>query len=362
MTFKPIARATLCTVGVILGGLASGVGPIAAQAATAPQLGGAIYKAPAAVVPAVVVPGAPPAPAASSARPLADAAAQAAFVDQAATVLATHSLRPGSHGQLVLALQGLLQQAGASVTVSGRYDPSTVSVVRSFQRKHRIKPTGIANPPTTAALIAVARAAALTAAPDAGWIFPLTPVATVAPIGTWSLDQGVDLGGTRNDCGPKLLELAVASGTIVKTGVSGFGSAAPVLLVNSGADAGRYVYYGHAMPSFVTVGQQVAAGQPIAEVGCGDIGISSAPHLEIGISAPGSTVACCPSRGETAGETMTQLTYAWKYALAHPTPPPPIPVIGSLVGPTGPLAGLPAPLSPLIAAAAAAGGGAAAPR
>ncbi len=344
----------LCTVGLTLGGLGSGLGLTPAVAASPPPLGGAVYKTPSAAVPTPAA-----APAAPSARPLADAAAQAAFVDQAATVLATHSLRPGSHGQLVLALQGLLQQAGASVIVSGRYDPTTVKVVRSFQRKHRMKVTGIVNPPTTAVLVAVARAAAATAAPDAGWIFPLTPVGTVAPISTWTLDQGVDLGGARNDCGPKLLELAVASGTIVKTGVSGFGSAAPVLLVNSGPDAGRYIYYGHAMPALVVVGQQVAAGQPIAEVGCGDVGISSAPHLEIGISAPGSSVTCCPSRGETSGETMTQLTYAYKYAVAHPTPPPAIPSIATLVGPTGPLAGLPAPLTPLIAAAT--GGGAAAP-
>jgi murein DD-endopeptidase MepM/ murein hydrolase activator NlpD len=354
VTFRPIARAMLCTGGLTLGAIASGLGLGPAAAATSPPLGGAVYKAPSVVIPAVVIPTAPAAP---SARPLADAAAQAAFVDQAATVLATHSLRPGSHGQLVLALQGLLQQAGASVIVSGRYDPRTVNVVRSFQRKHRMKATGIANPPTTAVLVAVARAAAATAAPDAGWIFPLTPVGTVAPISAWTLDQGVDLGGARNDCGPKLLELAVASGTIVKTGISGFGSAAPVLLVNSGPDAGRYIYYGHAMPALVTVGQQVAAGQPIAEVGCGDVGISSAPHLEIGISAPGSSVTCCPSRGETSGETMTQLTYAYKYALAHPTPPPAIP---ALVGPAGPLAGLPAPLGPVIAAAT--GGGAPAPQ
>ena len=149
-----------------------------------------------------------------------------------------------------------------------------------------------------------------------GWVFPLYPLSRVASPSWWTLDQGVDLGGSANQCGPRLLELAVASGTIVREGLAGFGGEAPVLLVDSGPDSGRFIYYGHAAPALVPVGTHVAAGQPIAQVGCGIVGISRAPHLEIGLLPAGAgSPQRMPAMGQTSRETLSNLKSAYRSAM-----------------------------------------------
>jgi murein DD-endopeptidase MepM/ murein hydrolase activator NlpD len=198
-------------------------------------------------------------------------------------------------------LQHLLAGLGFDVKVTGFFGSATESAVKALQRAAGLHVSGAVSTVTLTAIDAARKAQKQTALATAGWVFPLTPVSRVLDPSTWTLDQGVDIATVGAACGGDVTEVAVSSGTIVKEGISGFGPAAPVLQLDSGPLAGRYVYYGHAKPALVKVGDHVAAGQPIAQVGCGKVGISSGPHIEIGISAEGGPT-CCPGWHQTASD------------------------------------------------------------
>ncbi len=127
-------------------------------------------------------------------------------------------------------------------------------------------------------------------APGEGFVFPIQPLSVVEPPSTWSADQGVDISTKGAACGPAAVEVAVTNGVIVAEGISGFGAAAPVLRVSGGPLAGRYVYYGHALPALVPVGTVVQAGQPISLVN-------------------GPT--CCPGFDQTAPAMERLLARLW---------------------------------------------------
>jgi murein DD-endopeptidase MepM/ murein hydrolase activator NlpD len=223
-------------------------------------------------------------------------------------------LRRHARGPRVQTLQASLTLIGYPVPQNGVFGPKTVRAVRAFQRAHGLTGSGAVGRRTAAALAtAVAVALRADAAASADWVFPLTPIGRVLPPATWTLDQGIDIATVGGACGSAVTEVAVAAGTIVQEGIAGFGPDAPVLRIDAGPMAGRFVYYGHAKPALVPVGAHVAAGQPIARVGCGKVGRSSGPHIEIGISRPGGPT-CCPGWEETAPEMLGIVTSLYRRA------------------------------------------------
>ena len=226
------------------------------------------------------------------------------------TSVFTRTLRQGNRGADVKTLQTWLTDVGYKLPATGYFGSMTKSAVMQFQTAMSLAPvTGVVGRVTASTLLTQVKATATgggvqdtpgqSLAGTTGWVFPLLPVAQVMPSSSWTLDQGIDIGMVNNACGAKAVEVAMTAGTIVQEGIDGFGPAAPVLKVSSGPYAGRYIYYGHAKPALVPVGTVVTAGEPIAEVGCGDVGISEAPHLEIGISDVGGP-PCCPGYQETS--------------------------------------------------------------
>jgi peptidoglycan hydrolase-like protein with peptidoglycan-binding domain len=241
-------------------------------------------------------------------------------------------LRQGDRGADVKTLQTWLTDVGYSVPSTGYFGSMTKAAVQQFQQANSLNPpSGTVGPRTAARLLSMVKAAASGRGVNSGggtltgssgssssgsWVFPLKPVSRVLGTSTWSLDQGVDIPTENAACGKQVVEVAMTSGTIVQEGIDGFGPYAPIIKIDSGKYKGRYIYYGHAAPALVKVGTHVTAGQPIAEVGCGDVGISSGPHIEIGISDPGGP-PCCPSNQETSPLMESILTPLWRQAGGH---------------------------------------------
>jgi peptidoglycan hydrolase-like protein with peptidoglycan-binding domain len=228
--------------------------------------------------------------------------------DASSSQVFSRTQRKGNRGSDVKTLQTWLTEVGFPVPSTGYFGSMTQQAAKSFQVANGLHPaTGTVGRRTAATLLSLvhhqAKSGALFSTASGtsatGLVFPLRPVSGVSAPSSWSLDQGVDISMNGNACGSKATEVAMTAGTIVQEGISGFGPYAPVLKVSSGSLKGRYIYYGHAAPALVPVGAHVTAGEPIAEVGCGIVGISEAPHIEVGISDVGGPT-CCPGWQETS--------------------------------------------------------------
>lgn len=243
--------------------------------------------------------------------------------------LFTRTLRKGETGTDVQTLQNWLTQVGYAVPQTGYFGSMTKRAVRRFQVAKGLTPASgaVGRRTATALFTAVQSATQLNpaASPNvslgsSGLVFPLAPLSKVLAPSAWTVDQGIDIGTVGNACGAAVTEVAMAPGTIVQEGIDGFGPDAPILKVSSGPYAGSFIYYGHAAPALVPVGTQVTAGEPIAEIGCGNVGISDAPHVEIGISPPGGA-PCCPGYQETSPAFYKVILSLYKAASATTVTP-----------------------------------------
>ena len=143
-------------------------------------------------------------------------------------------------------------------------------------------------------------------------VFPL--VAGTYNPEPWSLDQGVDISTVNAAAGTAAPLLAMASGTVTQNGITGFGPSCPVLKLDTPIGGYTAIYYGHAGPDFLaTPGTKLTAGQKIASVGAGIVGISSGPHLEIGF---------CDEHGSPAGSSSAPLMLSTLKAAVAGQPAP----------------------------------------
>ncbi|MFN8111437.1 MAG: peptidoglycan DD-metalloendopeptidase family protein [Thermoleophilia bacterium] len=176
------------------------------------------------------------------------------------------SLSLGAHGQTVRDLQRELRRRGAKLRVDGGYGPATRRAVMRQQRRMHLAATGVADAGFLARLgLQAERTAAVnltTAAPTvvirlAGWP---TSGRLESPFGMrWGrMHEGIDIS---NATGTPVE--AAADGTVSFVGTqSGYGN---IIEVQHGS--GVSTAYAHLSATHVVVGQHVAAGDLIGDMG-----------------------------------------------------------------------------------------------
>jgi len=250
---------------------------------------------------------------------MASSAPAVAIVNAQVTV-AGHLLKDGVHGIASQPVKVWLRTSSTapwSAPLSLRTNSSGVATLaKRFTRTTQVGirfpgANGIAASPLAVATITVKAAVASAS----GFVFPFANPRQAEPMGNWTQDQGIDMFARGNACGSSAILVAVGDGVVIQEGISGFGPTAPVLRMTSGPFKGRNVYYGHTGHVYVSVGAHVRAGQRLAQIGCGSVGYSSGPHLEIGVGVPGGP-PCCPGFHQTSGAMLKQLVASLRAALS----------------------------------------------
>ena len=217
---------------------------------------------------------------------------------------AVYRFRTSKAGQLAGVRAGLASLTSrlsaliaAQRAAAARAAAQRLAEQRAAQRQAALRRSASSAPSPSAPSAPAPAAPAPSAPSHGGFTFPM-PISAAASPSAWSPDDGVDIsapGGTPL--------LAVCSGTIVLHGIGGFGPSAPVIHCDAPLDGYDYVYYGHAGPgNWTPIGTHVAQGQVISQVGYGDVGISTGPHLELGFAdSSGSPI------GPSSAATMLAL-------------------------------------------------------
>jgi hypothetical protein len=158
------------------------------------------------------------------------------------------------------------------------------------------------------------------------FVFPFQDKTRAVPQSQWTQDEGVDISADGVTCANEPVLVAVSSGTVQvvdSTTVPDYRNFGPQVTEITGDPgtvfAGHIIYYGHSKDPIVTSGH-VAAGQPVTHVGCGIVGDSSGPHLEIGVFPSGVTD---PLRFPPVHATSQDMFAQLVTASTTTEPPPP---------------------------------------
>lgn len=191
------------------------------------------------------------------------------------------TVREGSNGEAVKAVQTLLVKNGRSVSVDGAFGPGTKSAVISFQSAHGLAADGVVGPNTWQQLEGSGNGGG--GGGTTGYSLPLAK--SVLPRSEYD-DPHHDYPAIDLPVGTGTRVYAVRSGTATRVSGSSCGNGYTV----AGNDGATYTYC-H-LSSFSAGNGAVSAGQLLGL--SGNTGNSTGPHLHFAIKYGG--VSRCPQR------------------------------------------------------------------